>query len=138
MIKEIQYRTLIKEFNKSGEIKMSSMKSGMDRKTGKKYLELGKGPNEVKQPHTWRTRKDPFADVADEINDMLENAEELAPITIFDYLQELLSCEKLLTMDAVKHKLELPVSIPKVNRPAPVLSKYNEFLTLKQGGLHVC
>ena len=88
MIKEIQYRTLIKEFNKSGEIKMSSMKSGMDRKTGKKYLELGKGPNEVKQPHTWRTRKDPFADVADEINDMLENAEELAPITIFDYLQD--------------------------------------------------
>ena len=37
MIKEQQYRTLIKEFNKLGEIKMSSMKSGMSRKTGSKF-----------------------------------------------------------------------------------------------------
>ena len=88
MIKDTQYRILIKEFNKSGEITMSSMKSGMTRKTGSKYLKLGKGPGELRKPHTWRTRKDPFADVSDEIDNMLENAEELTPITIFTYLQE--------------------------------------------------
>lgn len=88
MIKDTQYRTLLKEFNKSGEVKMSSMKSGMRRKTGAKYLKQGKGPDELRKPHTWRTRKDPFADVADEISSMLENAEELTPITIFTHLQE--------------------------------------------------
>ena len=43
---------------------MSSMKSGMSRKTGAKYLKQGKGPGELRKPHTWRTRKDPFADIA--------------------------------------------------------------------------
>ena len=38
MIKETQYRTLLKEFNKSGEITMSSRKSGMSQKTGSNYL----------------------------------------------------------------------------------------------------
>jgi transposase len=88
MIKDTQYRTLIKEFNKSGEITMSSIKSGMTRKTGSKYLKQGKGPSELRQPHTWRTRPDPFADVANEIDDMLKKAPELQPLTVFTYLQE--------------------------------------------------
>ena len=88
MIKETQYRTLLKEFNKSGEITMSSMKSGMNRKTGAKYLKLGKGPCELRQPHTWRTRPDPFADIASEINNMLKKAPELQPLMIFTHLQE--------------------------------------------------
>ena len=88
MIKETQYRTLLKEFNKSGEITMSSMKSGMTRKTGSKYLKLGKSPNELRQAHTWRTRPDPFADVTNDIDEMLNNALELQPLTIFTYLQE--------------------------------------------------
>ena len=88
MIKEMQYRTLIKEFNKSGEITMSSMKSGMTRKTGSKYLKLGKSPEELRKPHTWSTRKDPFTDVADEISKLLEDAPELEPLTIFTHIQE--------------------------------------------------
>jgi len=88
MIKDTQYRTLLKEFNKSGEITVSSIKSGMTRKTGSKYLKWGKGPHELQKAHTWRTRRDPFVDVADEISSMLENAEELTPITIFIHLQE--------------------------------------------------
>ena len=88
MIKEHQYRNLLKEFNKSGEIKMSSMKSGMSRKTGAKYLQLGKGPGELRKTHTWRTRKDPFADIADEIDTMLENAPELQPLTILPFFRK--------------------------------------------------
>jgi len=88
MIKETQYRTLIKEFNKSGEITMSSMKSGMTRKTGSKYLKQGKGPGELRKPHTWRTRSDPFADVAIEIDELLKAAPELQPLTVFVHLQE--------------------------------------------------
>ena len=88
MIKETQYRTLIKEFNKSGEITMSSMKSGMTRKTGSKYLKRGKSPDELRQPHTWRTRPDPFAYVADDIDEILEDIPELESLMLFMRLQE--------------------------------------------------
>jgi len=88
MIKETQYRTLLKEFNKTGDITMSSMKSGMTRKTGAKYLKGGRSPGESRKPHTWRTRTDPFADVADDIDDMLDAAPELQPWMIFSNLQE--------------------------------------------------
>lgn len=88
MINETQYRKLIEVFNKSGEISMSSLKAGIDRKTGAKYINGGQGPSERKVPHTWRTRPDPFADVAGEIDEMLGNADGLKPLTIFMHLQE--------------------------------------------------
>jgi len=88
MIKEAQYRKLIEVYNNSGEISMSSLKSGMDRRTGSKYLKGGKSPSERKSPHPWRTRADPFADVAGEIDGMLGNADGLEPLTIFMHLQE--------------------------------------------------
>ncbi|MFZ2653455.1 MAG: hypothetical protein WAX69_00935 [Victivallales bacterium] len=87
MIKETQYRKLIEVFNKSGEISMSSMKAGIDRKTGSKYLRRGRSPSERRKPHLWRTRKDPFADVAEEIEEMLGNADNLEPLTVFMHLQ---------------------------------------------------
>ena len=63
MITEQQYQKLIKVFNRTGEILMSSMKAGIDCKTGSKYIKRGKSPSEQKSPHTWRTRLDPFEDV---------------------------------------------------------------------------
>lgn len=88
MINETQYRKLIKVFNMTGEISMSSLKAGMSRKTGSKYLKKRKGPSAMKQAHTWRTRFDPFSDVKDEIVRMLEMADDLEPLTIFTYLQD--------------------------------------------------
>jgi hypothetical protein len=41
----------------------AASKSGMDEKTARKYLRSGKLPSQSKIPHTWKTRKDPFADV---------------------------------------------------------------------------
>jgi len=87
MIAETQYVKLRKEYNSSGDKSMSSLKSGMNRKTGSKYLKLGKGPLELKQPHTWRTRKDPFEDVIDEVYKKLNVAEDLQALTIFENLQ---------------------------------------------------
>lgn len=88
MIENTQYTKLLKEYNSSGSKSMSSLKSGMDRKTGSKYLRIRKGPSEIKKPHTWRTRKNPFEAVMPEVNKILENAEELEPLTIFEHLQE--------------------------------------------------
>ena len=88
MIKSTQHRVLLKEFGKTGSITMSSMKSGMTRKTGAKYLRGGKGPSESRQVRDWRTRKDPFADVSEDIRRMLGNAPELEALTIFNDLQK--------------------------------------------------
>lgn len=67
---------------------MSSMKAGMDRKTGSKYIKCGKAPSEQKRPHTWRTRPDPFADVREELYGLLDDADDLEALTIFQYFQE--------------------------------------------------
>ena len=40
----------------------AALKAGMDEKTARKYRRLGKLPSESRQPRTWRTRPDPFAD----------------------------------------------------------------------------
>ena len=50
----------MEEMSRRGRVGMASMKAGMDRKTGRKYLKSGKMPSELRQPHTWRTRVDPF------------------------------------------------------------------------------
>lgn len=88
MITDFQYRRLINVFNRTGEILMSSIKSGMDRKTGAKYIKNGKSPSELKRPHTWRTRLDPFADVKDELEALLNKADDLEALTIFQYFQK--------------------------------------------------
>ena len=88
MITDFQYRRLIKIFNCTGDISMSSIKSGMDRKTGSKYLKGGKSPSERKKPHTWRTRTDPFDDVKDDLCTLLSKADDLQALTIFQHLQE--------------------------------------------------
>ena len=51
---------------------IAAIKAGMDEKTARKYHKLGKLPSELEQPHTWRTRQDPFEDSWDGIKSMLE------------------------------------------------------------------
>jgi hypothetical protein len=59
----------------------------MDEKTARKYRKLGKLPSELEQPHTWRTRQDPFEDSWDGIKSMLEINPGLEAKTIFEDLQ---------------------------------------------------
>ncbi len=44
----------------------------MCQATARKYVRLGKVPSDTKKPHTWRTRKDPSAEVWDEARAFLE------------------------------------------------------------------
>ena len=44
-------------------------------------------PSEIARPHTWRTRKDPFEDVWDGVQGLLEINPGLEAKTIFDELQ---------------------------------------------------
>ena len=66
MVTDQQVRRLFMLIHQEPTLAIAAVKAGMDEKIARKYRRLGKLPSEVKQPHTWRTRKDPFAKVWDE------------------------------------------------------------------------
>jgi hypothetical protein len=66
---------------------IAAAKAGMDEKTARKYRRIGKLPSEIKKERTWRTRKDPFEEVWDEIKSKLEINPGLEARTLFEDLQ---------------------------------------------------
>jgi transposase len=64
-----------------------AMKSGMNRKTARKYEKARRLPSEMKKPHTWKTRWNPFEDIWEKIREMLKLNPGLEAKTIFKYLQ---------------------------------------------------
>ena len=87
MVTDQQVRRLFKLVQTEKNFGIAAMKAGMDEKTARKYRKLGKLPSELKRPHTWRTRKDPFEDVWHEVKSMLEINPGLEAKTIFEDLQ---------------------------------------------------
>lgn len=87
MVTDNQVRTLHKSMNKKSTISAAADKAGMDRKTARKYIQLGKMPSEVAASHSWRTRKDPFEQVWAEIQQKLEINPGLQSKTLFEDLQ---------------------------------------------------
>jgi len=79
----------MEEIQKHGGIGLAAMRAGMDRKTARKYVRAGRLPSELKKPHTWRTREDPFAEDWAGLVAMLEEAPELEATTLFDHLSGL-------------------------------------------------
>lgn len=67
---------------------MSALKVGIDLKTARKYLRLGKLPSELVEPRHWRTRSDPFKEVWPTLERMLENAPGLEAKTLLEWLVE--------------------------------------------------
>ena len=66
---------------------VAAAKAGMDEKTARKYIRMGKLPSQVKTPHTWRNRRDPFADVWDEAKGFLEKNSGMEAKSLFEYFQ---------------------------------------------------
>ena len=68
-------------------LSLAAAKAGMDEKTARRYRDTGKLPSQTKIQHTWRTRPDPFAEVWDDLKDLLELNPGLESKTLFDHLQ---------------------------------------------------
>lgn len=85
---DAQVRKLMEEMSKHGQVGIASLRAGMDRKTGRKYVEAAKLPSELVEPRTWRTREDPFAEVWASIASKLEQMPELEAKTLLDELRE--------------------------------------------------
>jgi hypothetical protein len=87
MVTDKQVRRLFKLVQTENNFGIAAIKAGMDEKTARKYRELDKLPSELEKQHSWRTRKDPFEDVWQGINSMLEINPGLEAKTIFEDLQ---------------------------------------------------
>jgi len=88
MVSDHQVRKLKKMLSNEKTLRESALKSGMDEKTARKYRRAGELPSELKEEHTWRTRKDPFEEVWEEVRQMVSNEPALEAVTIFEYLQD--------------------------------------------------
>lgn len=87
MVTDQQVRRLFKLIQSEKNFGIAAMKAGMDEKTARTYRNKGKLPSELKQEHTWCTRKDPFEDVWDGIKAMLTINPGLEAKTLFEDLQ---------------------------------------------------
>lgn len=87
MVTDQQVRRLFMLMQQEHTLATAAAKAGMDEKTARKYRRLGKLPSDVKEPHTWRTRADPFAEVWDEVVGLLQLNPGLQAKTLFQYLQ---------------------------------------------------
>ena len=87
MVTNQQVRRLFKLTQTEKNFGMVAMKAGMGEKTARKYRRTGKLPSDLKQEHTWRTRKDPFEDVWEGMKSMLEINPGLEAVTLFEDLQ---------------------------------------------------
>jgi transposase len=66
----------------------AAAKAGMSERSARKYGRLGRAPSQVKAPHTWRTRADPFEGVWPEIEALLRQDGGLQAKTIWTELNE--------------------------------------------------
>jgi hypothetical protein len=87
MVTDQQVRRLVSFMKKSSTLASAAAKADMDEKTARKYLMSEKLPSQIKKEHCWRTRKDSFENVWDDVRQMLESNPGLEAKTIFEFLQ---------------------------------------------------
>ena len=86
LISDRQYQRLMNQYNASGVLAHAAMKADVDPKTARKYIQAGQGPQELKKPHTWPTRRDPLGAIWPEAKTWLERTPELEAKTLFEHL----------------------------------------------------
>ena len=88
MVSDQQVKRLWRLAGQKFSLEIAAAKAGMDPKTARKYLRDRRLPSEMRQKHTWRTRPDPFAEIWEEIRQLLAVEPGLQAKTLFQHLQE--------------------------------------------------
>jgi hypothetical protein len=86
-VTDAQVKEVRLNLNREASLLRAAMKAGMDRKTARKYRDLGQLPSEARTPHTWRTRPDPLSDVWPALAELLQREPGLQAKTLVDWLQ---------------------------------------------------
>src|ERR1022692_1026405 len=87
MVTDEQVRRLRKLSNTEKNQEIAASKAGMDAKTARRYLGLGRLPSERNRERRWRTREDPFAEVWPRVREQIEESPGLEAKTLFEWLQ---------------------------------------------------
>jgi hypothetical protein len=83
MTTDQQVRLLMSLIKRGIPLSTAAAKAGMSEPTARKYRRQGKVPSEMRVPHTWRTREDPFEEVWPEVEALLEQDAGLQAKTVF-------------------------------------------------------
>jgi hypothetical protein len=87
MVTDRQMRRLMSLLQTEQSLQVSADKAGMDRKTARKYRQLGQLPSALRTDHDWRTRADPFALVWPWVVEQLSLNPGLEAKTLLEALQ---------------------------------------------------
>ncbi len=87
MVTDQQVRKLMELRNKEKTLSAAASKAGMSENTARKYRRLGTLPSQLEEPHTWRTRKDPFGEVWSEAKEFLGLNYGLEAKSLFEHFQ---------------------------------------------------
>src|SRR5207302_7390526 len=68
-------------------LRKAALRANMDRKSARKYRELGQLPNEARQPRTWRTWPDALAEVWPAVVEQLQREPRLQAKTHWEWLR---------------------------------------------------
>lgn len=83
-----QVKCLLRHYGRTGIIKLSAMKSGMNRDTASKYIRDGTLPSEIDPVRDWRTREDPLEKIWEKAEAFLINSPGLEAKALFEHLLE--------------------------------------------------
>jgi hypothetical protein len=81
-----QYRRLLKNYAQGKNMSLNALRAGVDRKTARKYIQAQQTPQQLQEPHSWRTRLDPLASAWPKAAQMLADAPELEAKGLFEFL----------------------------------------------------
>lgn len=125
---------------------MSAMKAGVSRNTARKYLRQADPSKQEKQPHDWRTRKDPLEAVWSAARGMLETAPELQAKALFEHLSEraaggieenvLRTFQRRVRQWRLEHGNEKEVFFSQEVRPGAVLAV--DWTDMRDLGVSIC
>ena len=87
MVTDQQVRKLMELRNKEKTLSTAASKAGMAENTARKYHRLGTLPSQLKEPHTWRTRKDPFDEVWSKAKEFFGLNYGLEAKSLFEHFQ---------------------------------------------------
>lgn len=125
---------------------MSAMKAGVSRNTARKYLRQADPSKQDKQPHDWRTRKDPLEAVWSAAQGMLETAPELQAKALLEHLSErmeggieenvLRTFQRRVRQWRLEHGKEKEVFFSQEARPGGVLAV--DWTDMRDLGVSIC
>ena len=81
-----QVKELRRHLNQGASLRTAARRANLDRKSARKYRQLGQLPSEARKPRTWRTWPDALAEVWPAVAEQLEREPRLQAKTLWDWL----------------------------------------------------